>query len=474
MAKNFAPLNYGEQSTTLARRASAYLKNIFMLLLLSSLVGCYATTDEPAYYPNDMLSKEQVGELTGHYHIIQLNGTVSSISFTPRDEFWHYDVEQSWFNALPFVPKKLGQAPTAKVNIAELAVYESGDKSPWQLDGIAIFSHIPGTELILASLSGKTAQFTNEEGTQGPLGEKYNSRNLFFIIDQSGKAVAIKLFSESNKALKSVFGDPKKPLPTAKLLSYLEKNATSIMQQEGLPTYLRSTAAQKDLITRNFNAAFIENKEKATLARREKAQKKAQEEAKKKRAEARQKKAQENKRKQAARIPLHIPPKKITSIDGYYAVGPNGIDALEKRSTEANGAEEYRGYIWKRNRFTGLYQRGDYLVQGYWYSDSQQFYSQGWFKGQCSRWSEAFWGFPLKFEKKSVAGRTIEVWYPSTQAVNHLSAKRKKKAICTNQKINTNICTVVRCNKMSDPNKAANIFYVRSNADAKWLYKHLF
>ncbi len=239
---------------------------LFVLLLTS----CFATTDSPAVYESAVLNKDEISTISGAYHLFEPNGNFSSISFTPRTKLQPYRQPGKTSHGMQ-MPHMLA---AGNMSLKSVVVLGDGGNMVWRIDGAAIFSHIPGTELILASVPGETLQVdVGDESGMEPASEKNKNRNLFFIIKQEGKAITIKIFSETDEGLKLAFQDIKfssgfsastPPLPTERLLAYLKKNAVNVFDDDSLPTFLRSTPEQKILVEKRIHAAFAEKRRAKT------------------------------------------------------------------------------------------------------------------------------------------------------------------------------------------------------------------
>ena len=234
----------------------------FALLFFLPLAGCYATTDKLAVYEYAVLNSKEVEEIGGHYHLIEPNGSFSSLTFTARSDPWLYKKENllARMGSIPFFPQRPRELPAVDLSFREVIQFDNGDKGLWRIDGVAVFSSIPGTDLILASIAGETLQiFDSDSGEMTPRSEEQKNMNVFFVLKRDGKALTIKLFSENDEGLVKAFDDPSAPLPTDKLLNWLKKNATRVFDDDNPPTYLRSTPEQKARVEENIYAAFAQN-----------------------------------------------------------------------------------------------------------------------------------------------------------------------------------------------------------------------
>ena len=484
---------------------------LFVLLLAPLLTSCFATTDDLAVYESSVLNKDEINTISGDYHVFEPGGNFSSISFTPRSELWPYRQPVKEPHGTQ-TPRLLAAANMSLKSVVVLL--EDGDKMVWRIDGAAIFSRIPETDLILASVPGETLRVdVGDEAGLTPASEKNKNSNLFFIIKHDGKAMTIKLFSESDKGLKLAFQDIKfssglsrstPSLPTERVLAYLKKNAVTVFDEDDSPTYLRSTPKQKILVEKRIHAAFEQTAAEKKRGKATSASKRGvnesefkvtvPEESARALREAifgNTNKSQIKKNKvrpgsidegvsgQADQRSVVIPvkqndPTRINSINGFFAAGRDGITFFKVDNTNSNGVETYRGYEWRRNWFTGYYQRGKYNLRGRWHPDSQQSNHQGWFGGGgCGGWGEENWSYPLKYREETFSGKVVGIWHPSILSTD-IPAGREKKAICINRKIDPNTCSIVRCNERADPNRTVNIYFVRSHTEAEWIYEHHF
>lgn len=218
------------------------------------LTACYVTTDGLAVYEYATLNSEEVEAISGHYHLLDPNGSFSSLTFTSRSDPWPYqqDYMWQWFRSVPFFPQRPQQLPAVSMSFKAVINSEDGDKRLSCIDGVIVFSRIPGTDLMLASIPGETLQiFSLNTGEMAPASDNSKNRNIFFLIKQNGMALTIKLFSENDEGLESAFENPAAPLPTNKLLVWLKKNAVDAFDEENLPTYLRSTTEQKEQVKKD-------------------------------------------------------------------------------------------------------------------------------------------------------------------------------------------------------------------------------
>ncbi len=236
-----------------------------LLLLTPLLVSCYATTDRPAVYEGGVLDKDEIRAISGSYHVLDPNGSISSISFTPRTDLWPYRREDKAENVRG-TPRLLATADMSLRSVTQMV------EKPmvWRIDGVAILSRIPKTELILVSVPGETVRIdVGEEHGLMPASDKNKNKNLFFIIKQSGRTMMVKLVPDTDKGLRLAFPDIKfasglsgstPPLPTERVLAYVKKNALVVFGEDEVPIYLRSTPEQKDLVEKRIQTAFEESR----------------------------------------------------------------------------------------------------------------------------------------------------------------------------------------------------------------------
>jgi len=236
-----------------------------LLLLTPLLVSCFATTDRPAVYEGGVLDKDEINAISGSYHVLDPGGNISSISFTPRTDLWSYRREGKEENVRG-TPRLLATADMSLRSVTQVG--ES--PSVWRIDGVAILSRIPETDLILVSLPGEAVRIDiGEEHGLMPASDRNKNKNLFFIIKQAGRTMMVKLISESDEGLKLAFPDIKfssglsgstPPLPTERVLAYLKKNALVVFDEDEVPIYLRSTPNQMGLVEKRIQTAFAESR----------------------------------------------------------------------------------------------------------------------------------------------------------------------------------------------------------------------
>lgn len=490
---------------------SGYSIRLFFLLLFSvALASCYATTDRLAIYEYAVLNEQEVKPLTGNYHLLEPNGSFSSLTFTARSDPWFYKKEGllARMGAIPFFPQRPRELPAVDLSFKGVINLEDGGKGLRRIDGVAVFSHVPGTELMLASIPGETLQFyVSDTGEMTPRSEEQKNMNTFFILKQDGKGLAIKLFSETDQGLAEAFDDPSAPLPTDKFLAWLKKNAANAFDEENLPTYLRSTPDQKEQVEKKINAAFAKGGEKKARAKTRARQQAgagdrnfevAVSEAAARalrsangddagNADARQRKSQARKRvadrpqgdqDAASGAEAQSEPTRITSIDGYYLVDNQSVVLIKAQNKTDTGVEEIRFYEQLRASPYGLRHipRNDYVNRGYWYPDSQQFYLQGWFShGSCGGdWSEINWSSLFEFSKLIVSGKTIKTWRHNVLSLTSIPAGREKKRVCIKRRLDANSCSFIRCLEWSDLRNTTNVYLVRSRDDALLIYNSHF
>ncbi len=447
-----------------ARCCSVAARLFVTLVFVPVLSACFATTDRLAVFKNGVLSKNDVSALIGHYHILESNGTFGSLSFAPRKEPWLHRETSRQLGSQPNSPQRPMRLAAANLTL-------KSESASIQIQGVAVFSRIPGTDLILIGVPGETKKIGMTKMLPFDQVEGGNDKSIFFVMKHSGEALTLRIFSDEDKGLKRSFNNLEAPIPTDGLLSYLRTNAQSMLGKPNLPVLVRSTPGQQTYVEQRIDKVLAVAEEKEQQRKQAKKAKK-ESQAKKAQTTGKQKKqaAPSGTQKRSSQAP------RIASIDGFYAAGPDGVIEIKVRKKHPNGAYEFRGYAMRRDWVSGRLRRGDFAARGYWYPDSQQFYSQGWFqdgRSNCGDWSEANWTFPFKFKKERINGRTIAAWYPSVLSLS-VPKGRKKKSICINRKIDPNNCAVLRCNEKSDPNKSSNIYLVRSKADASWISKHRF
>jgi len=236
-----------------------------LLLLTPLLVSCFATTDRLAVYEGGVLDKDEINAISGSYHVLDPSGNISSISFTPRTDLWSYRRQDKEANVRG-IPRLLATADMSLRSVTQLG--ES--PSVWRIDGAAILSRIPKTDLILVSVPGETVRIDigDEHGLM-PASDRNKNKNLFFIIKQAGRTMMVKLIPDTDKGLKLAFPDIKfasglsgstPPLPTERVLAYLKKNALVVFDEDEVPIYLRSTPKQMELVEKRIQTAFAERR----------------------------------------------------------------------------------------------------------------------------------------------------------------------------------------------------------------------
>jgi len=224
-------------------------------IIAIALTSCFATTDRLAVYEKTVLSQEQVAELAGYYGWVGEQRSIASISFAPRTDRWPYRP--------PGQASSKVQLASANFAFKSLTVFEDGDAAVRVLDGVAIFSAIPGTELILASIPGETLRLSDETGNMTTASEQNTATNLFFVLKRDGSELRNQFYADDDEALRTAVGDPSKPLPVGKLLDYLQEHAEERFFAADLPAYSMSTPQQKRLFEQEINAALSEDREKA-------------------------------------------------------------------------------------------------------------------------------------------------------------------------------------------------------------------
>ncbi|HHJ16654.1 MAG TPA: hypothetical protein ENJ80_08160 [Gammaproteobacteria bacterium] len=127
----------------------------------------------------------------------------------------------------------------------------------FRLDGVAVLSGIPGSDLVLASIAGETLSVRDEQGKMTATSAQLNTRNIFFVFQPSGKAITLKLYPENDKELKRIFVETENPLPTARLLDVLNATAVRDFATEDLPVLVQSSRKQREAIEKEFEAVSL-------------------------------------------------------------------------------------------------------------------------------------------------------------------------------------------------------------------------
>ncbi len=236
-----------------------------LLLLTPLLVSCFAATDRLAVYESGVLDKDEINAISGSYHVLDPNGGISSISFTPRTDLWPYRQQDKEENVRG-IPHLFAAADMSLRSVTQLGE----GPSVWRIDGAAILSRIPKTDLILVSVPGETLRIDiGDEHGLTPANDRNKNKNLFFIIRHSDRTMMVRLISDSDEGLKLAFPDIKfssglsgstPPLPTDRVLAYLKKNAVVVFDEDEVPIYLRSTPNQMELVAKRIQAAFVETR----------------------------------------------------------------------------------------------------------------------------------------------------------------------------------------------------------------------
>jgi len=242
------------------RRARAVVAFLFPVLLLTS---CLADTDRVAVYPDGVLTRPEIEAIAGYYRLIELDGGFTSLSLVSRTEPWPYE-QAPGAPASASNPGPVIQAlAAADVSLKSVGRFEGGDAFVLRLDGVAVLSRIPGTDLILASVPGETFSIRDEQGKMTPPSEQNKTKNMFFVFQPAGKILTLKLYRENDEDLQRVFGykatlfGSSNPLPTASLLNYLKSRAARDFAEDDLPILIRSTRKQREATEKEFNAISL-------------------------------------------------------------------------------------------------------------------------------------------------------------------------------------------------------------------------
>lgn len=230
-------------------------------LLAAALTSCLASTDKLAVFEAMVFSEQQVDALTGYYAWVGERGNASSLIFAPRNKHWPYrPARRAMDGRQPSSERPLDLA-AADFTLKYLTLFEDGSSSIIVLVGVAVFSTIPETNLILMSIPGETLRVNNDNGSMEPASEKNASTNLFFILKKDGNEITKQYYPDDDQFLKAAIGDPSNPLPVAELLGYLAAHAEQRFLANELPTYRLATPQTKKLIEQEMNAALSEDRE---------------------------------------------------------------------------------------------------------------------------------------------------------------------------------------------------------------------
>lgn len=225
---------------------------VFVLVLMPFLASCFVTTDRLAVYDHDVLSSKDIASLAGHYHHLGKNGAVSSLSFMLKSEPWPYrKVSRFPGGTPPFFPQK-----ATFLAAAEMVVKSEGTPDgimPSKFEGVAVFSKIPGSDLILIGVPGETVKITIDGRT-----DDYGAvdANLFFVLAPHSDGIGFIMFSDVDEDLKKDFGDLAVPLRTEALLTYLKNHAGEISENRDTPHFTKSSPAQRNVFEQKIDAAL--------------------------------------------------------------------------------------------------------------------------------------------------------------------------------------------------------------------------
>ena len=446
----------------IANRAAASWQSmrLFLVLVLASfLASCFVTTDRLAIFERGVLSSNEVEALAAHYHRTEKNGALSSLSLTVRDKPWLYKkVTRGFGGTTPFFPPK-----AISLAAADMAMKTEGgpDGGSAMVEGIAIFSRIPGSDLILMSVPGETSKVTigGDIADYSALdaAEAAQSKNLFFILEPNDEGLGLNMFLEGDEALKKAFASLAKPLPTDTLLAYLKDNPDEVSHRSSTLQFSKSSPAQRALYSQKIDAAL-------KIA------------AEKKLHPAPVKPEQQVAAKPPTPMTPIAPSDKIQSLDGFFQISKDGVSEFQVQRMTADGAYEYVAILRARTFQKREFRPNEIVERGVWFPDTQQFHFQARLKaknGGCLTWNEANWSHPFETSKLyHVKGRTMDVWASSVLAPR--PPERDKKKICIQRKVNANDCSFVRCTKRANYTSTDITYMVPSQADAFWIYHHHF
>ena len=442
-----------------AASRSPGMRIVLVLFLTPFLASCFVTTDRLAVYERDTLSSKEIEALAGDYHRTEENGALSSLSFTVRDKPWLYrKVNKGFGGTPPFFPAKAISLAAAEMTLKTEGGPEGGSG---MVEGVAVFSKIPGSDLILIGVPGETSKVTidGETTDYATLGvvNAAQSKNLFFVLEPSDEGFGLNMFFEDDEALKKAFASLSKPLSTERLLTYLKDNSGEVSHKSNTLQFSKSSPAQRAIFTQKIESALKRDAENKLRA----AAPKPESQAKAKTTTPPAPKASSD---------------KIQSIDSFFQVSKDSISEFKVQRVMADGSYEYiallRARVFRRRAF----RPNELVEQGVWHPDTQQFHYQARLKttnGKCVSWNEANWSHPFVTTKLyHVNGRTMDAW--ASSAIAPRPANRDKKKICIEQELNADDCSVVRCRKRANYTSTDITYLVQSQADAFWLYHHHF
>lgn len=161
--------------------------------------------------------------------------------------------------------------------------------------------------------------------------------------------------------------------------------------------------------------------------------------------------------------------KRIIDIDGFYFIGPKGINYISEKDNKLYTyiIEGDSKGSFKKNELTGRIN---------WYSDSQQAYSIGLIKYKdlphCTHWGNSeynnYWSYSFKPVVETIKGKAIYAW----KEHSGYNRNRVPKKICENAGIRRSSCEVVRCNKWKANNPVG--YLASTKADAYAIYNWYF
>ena len=239
------------------------IRAILVAIFAAILTSCLATTNKLAVFEETVLSQEQVDALTGYYAWVGEKTNVSSLILSARENHWSYRPTQRATNAWQQSPERTLELASASFTLKSLTIFDDGSSSIIVLMGVAVFSKIPDTDLILMSIPGETLR-VSDDGSMRPASERNASTNLFFVLRKDGNEIKNQYYQDDDQLLKAAIGDPSKPLPVDRLLDYLEEQAEERFLASELPTYSLATPQKQKLIEQEMNAALSEDREKKT------------------------------------------------------------------------------------------------------------------------------------------------------------------------------------------------------------------
>jgi len=251
------------------RGCGAMAQVVLGLISALFLISCVVKTDRLAVYHDTVLTRAQIEKLAGYYGKVDINGGFFSLSLAPRTDPWPYEhYPEASANETGARPVREWLA-AADVSLKSVAPLDDDSDLVIRLDGVAVLSRIPGTDLVLASIAGESASI-QDQGKMMPLGDQGKNLNYFFVFQPAPKTLAIKLYSENDDDLQRVFGYKASllgsvdALPTAGLLSYLQSSATNDFSNGDIPILVQASQKQREAMEKKFEAVSRRNNARKT------------------------------------------------------------------------------------------------------------------------------------------------------------------------------------------------------------------